>query len=53
VDAGDQRAARSGPGSLEHSVGQDQSEKAYRRYEVREALAPFQKRHHCGKDHEC
>src|SRR5262249_48701531 len=36
-----QPVARSGPGSLEHSVGQDQSEKAYRRYEVREALVPF------------
>jgi hypothetical protein len=39
------------PGPLESSVCQDHSEIAYRRYEMRQALPPFQQRHKRSKNH--
>ena len=39
-------------GPLESSVRQDHPEKAYRRYQMREALPPSQKRHKRGKNQE-
>ena len=41
------------PGLLESSVCHDHGEEGDRRYDMREALSPLQKRHKRGKNHNC